>query len=362
MERKTEVLYFGVRNTTYPRNERVRNYLTNNLNANVTVVTAEQGGSRVRRYFKQFHAAMRQPRKYDLVILAEFSLSFFPFSWFAAKVNGAYHVVDFFVGLHETEVGDAGVTAAHSLRARVLSWIDLHAIRSADICFTDTSVRARRFSEFSGGSVPFVPLPVGAPQWARDGSFSVEASARTRVLYYGSYLSLHGLKFLVRAFSASDAQTFSVEMIGNGPERAEIERMVSSRGLSAVFSFHDEMTPAELAIRIGQADILVGVFGESTKAAEVIPNKVWQALSMSKTVVTRQSPALAEIESLVGRSLIQLPTNDPSDIRAGMETARSTMRESALDSKQTAQSLEQFVNQRFDEAFSSPPLVGVFAP
>jgi glycosyltransferase involved in cell wall biosynthesis len=355
-----EVLYFGVRDEEYPRNERVREYLERELSARVTVVGAAHTKSRIKRYLVQLVRALTLPGRFDVVVLAEFSLSFFPFSWILAKRNRALHVVDFFVGLHETEVGDAAVTSALSLRGRLLSWVDRSAISSADVCFTDTHARAERFAQLARGRVPFVSLPVGAPDWARDESVgpSHRAAGPTRVLYYGSYLPLHGLDQFISSLRTSDEGRIIVEMIGQGPERAGIELLVSQLALDSVVSFADYMPPQELNLRIHSADIVIGVFGQSDKAAEVIPNKVWQGLSMSRVVVTRESVALGEISEVAGGLLVQVPFADPGSIRAAIDGAVLGVNASATSG--IAERLERLVISRFDDAFATMPLSSVF--
>jgi spore maturation protein CgeB len=49
-----------------------------------------------------------------------------------------------------------------------------------------------------------------------------------------------------------------------------------------------------LAQEIREHDIILGIFGDSTKAKSVIPNKLYQALACKKAVVTLDSEPISE--------------------------------------------------------------------
>jgi spore maturation protein CgeB len=50
----------------------------------------------------------------------------------------------------------------------------------------------------------------------------------------------------------------------------------------------------ELAKKIREADIVLGIFGDSTKAKSVIPNKAYQALASKKALITMRAETLYE--------------------------------------------------------------------
>jgi glycosyltransferase involved in cell wall biosynthesis len=90
----------------------------------------------------------------------------------------------------------------------------------------------------------------------------------------------------------SPADGIEVALVGTGPERAECEALV--RGLPHV-EMSDWIPYEELAARIQEADVVLGIFGSSVKARMVIPNKVYQAAQVGRAIVTADTPAIREV-------------------------------------------------------------------
>ncbi len=66
--------------------------------------------------------------------------------------------------------------------------------------------------------------------------------------------------------------------------------------------------------------ICLGVFGESAKAARVVPNKVWQAMAVGRPVVTADTPAVREVLE-DGRTALLVPAGDPDALAAALAPA-----------------------------------------
>jgi glycosyltransferase involved in cell wall biosynthesis len=58
--------------------------------------------------------------------------------------------------------------------------------------------------------------------------------------------------------------------------------------------FRGAEPPNRLATTIQEADLCLGIFGETGKAARVVPNKVYEAMAAGKPVITGDSPAARE--------------------------------------------------------------------
>jgi spore maturation protein CgeB len=82
-------------------------------------------------------------------------------------------------------------------------------------------------------------------------------------------------------------------------------------------TFNQKMiSEQEIAEKIGNSDLVLGIFGESIKAKSVIPNKVYQALACKRAVITQDSPAIREF---FNEDHLCLVNRDPDELAQAIE-------------------------------------------
>jgi glycosyltransferase involved in cell wall biosynthesis len=297
-------LFFGVITEEYPRNRRLRQFLARELAMDSVVLPVDDDPGYLRKGFGLLRRALRSPRgTYGLIVVPEFALKYAPIAWLVAKYQGAPLLVDWFVGLYETRVGDWG--REPNLRAKAGLLLDKAAARLASILVTDTQVRAAMLKLEYGAKDAAVALPVGAPDWARPQERP--RSDSLEILYYGSYQPLHGLDAFIDALAkVPDKSRINLTLIGSGNTRPAVERSLVRLGLIQHCSFIDAVPEAELGSYIAAADVVLGIFGDSKKASSVIANKVWQGLACNRVVLTRSNPALSELREIAGPLLVEV--------------------------------------------------------
>ena len=348
------VLHLAVVDPDYPRNARLRGYLEAH-GVEVVVVRAHVHGSALQRHLRQARDGWRAGRGFDAVVLSEFSLHFVWISWLLARRSRALHVVDVLVGMHETEVGDWQRVDRGGAKARVLRAWDRLALLASDVALTDTAPRAERFTAVTAGRRTVHALPVGAPAWDWRGDPAVPGD-RLRVLYYGNYLPLHGVDVLVDGVAqARRRASVHLTLVGDGGLRPEVERRVRERLPDEAVTFVDRCPATALPGLIAASDVVAGVFGSSDKAAEVVANKVWQGLAAGRTVLTRESPALADLHALVGDRLQVVPAGSAAAV-ADRLVALSAPPLPHASGGPLADVLEQYVRDRYDEVFEASGL------
>lgn len=161
----------------------------------------------------------------------------------------------------------------------------------ADRVIADTQAHADFFVETLGVNPKKVfVIPVSAEeQYFFPQSFAGGIkSKRLNVLFYGSFLELHGMDVIADAILLSKDLAIDWTLIGTGPMRQSFESKVGS---ALNLKLIDWVDYQELPKIIATMDVVLGVFDGGNKASRVIPNKVYQAMACGKPVVTIRSQA-----------------------------------------------------------------------
>lgn len=209
--------------------------------------------------------------------------------WLVARRLRVPLVVDAMISFADTLAGDRGRVG--KIAGRGLAGLDRTAFALADLVIADTAANADWLGARFG--VPrgrIVVVPVGAeperfPQ-------SPLPDGPVHALFYGKLAPLHGLESIVAA--ARLEGTPAIRLIGEGQLdawlTAELVREPRPRidHLSWV-PYHD------LGAQVQAAGICLGVFGTSDKAGRVVPNKVYQAMSAGRPVVTADTVGIREV-------------------------------------------------------------------
>ncbi len=115
------------------------------------------------------------------------------------------------------------------------------------------------------------------------------------VLFTGSFLPLHGVESIVRAAAIVGRRDRSVSfrLVGDGQTRAAAAALAKQCGADNVI-FDGWSALEDLPGRLEQADLCLGIFGRTEKAARVVPHKIFQAMGLGRPVVTARTAAVEE--------------------------------------------------------------------
>jgi glycosyltransferase involved in cell wall biosynthesis len=248
-------------------------------------------------------------------------------AWPFARLRGQAIVWDAFLSLYDTVVDDRRMVAADGVVARALrAWEGL-ACRAADVVVLDTAAHAAYFRHSyalndDATAVVFVGAEDDAfAAVAGDDVAAVDDDGPVTVLFYGQFIPLHGIGTIIEAARRSDPAQVRWIVVGTGQEAARIEAELQARPV-ANLTWHRWVDYEQLRRLIVQADVCLGVFGASDKAGRVIPNKVFQVLSVGRPIITRDSPGIRELLSDDDDGVLLVPPDDPDALLAAVLRVR----------------------------------------
>jgi len=194
------------------------------------------------------------------------------------------------------------------------------------IVLADTDEHARFFVEELGADPQRVfTVPVGAEEELFNPQSAGMPNNPIEVLFYGSFVPLQGVDTIVEA--ARLVPEVNWTLLGKGKLREGCE--CAAEGLGNV-RFEDWVPYDQLASRIGEADILLGVFGETPKAKRVIPNKFYQAIACARPIITLDSSVYSEgVREAGGDGIKWVPAADPAALAEAVREWASQSKELA---------------------------------
>ncbi|MEM7665732.1 MAG: glycosyltransferase [Pseudomonadota bacterium] len=247
-----------------------------------------------------------------------------------ARIMRRKLVLDAFLPIYDTIVVDRGFAKPGGPIARIIWWFERLALRLADVILVDTDSHGDYFAqEFGIEPSRFCTVLVGAEkQFALHGDREPvddvlgKDDGRPIVLFYGQLIPLHGVPTILEAARNYDGPEARWVVIGLG-QLEPLLREATSHPAGSPVEWIEWVEYERLPDVIARAEICLGVFGASDKAARVIPNKLFQQLAVGKSVITRASPAVDALAQRFPGALQTVPADDPKALADAVALAIS---------------------------------------
>lgn len=290
------VLFFGIYDPNYSRNAILRS----GFEANGFVVEECRIDPKITTGLKKYYELWklgRQKKKedWDLIIVAFPGQTVMPLARLLFPKNKI--VFDAFVSLYDSNVFDRGRYGRFSFSGLKDWFLDWLGCQLAGIILLDTYEHIKYFiATFHQPADKFIRVLVGANDKVFYPRPKPALSDMPFIVYFcGHFIPLQGIEYIIAAAEILKSEPIEFRLVGSGQTYQKIVAMIADKQLSDKVKLLGEKDLAELPDLMIRAHVCLGIFGNTPKAARVIPNKVYESIAMGCPVITMDSPAEREI-------------------------------------------------------------------
>ncbi|MBN1165268.1 MAG: glycosyltransferase [Candidatus Krumholzibacteriota bacterium] len=319
-DKRAEIVFFGGFDPHYPRNAILRKGMTR---CGMAVEECRVGLKRkvTTRYPALLWKYLRLAGGRKILFVPDFRHKDVPLAWSLARLGGHKLIFDPLVSRYETRVLDRGDISEGTPQSWHNRNLDRLSMRLPDLVLADTDIHASYYArEFDLPENKLRTLRIGFDDDIFGERRLPPETGTLKVLFYGSFLPLHGIDTIVDAARRLRGERINFRIFGSGQTYRQVEERAKELS-PKLLSFHPPMAYRDLSRLIAEADVVLGIFGTTLKTQMVIPNKVFQALAVGRALITADSPAVKEIFR-DGEHLLTVPPGDPTALAEALRILR----------------------------------------
>ena len=311
-----QVCFFGIYDSNYSRNRVIRRSLEENGFNIVECNLDPKKYSKLIKYLKLFQKAWSiRSTAFSFVLVA------FPghsVVWLAKLIFKGTIVFDAFLSVSDSNYNDRKVYNFISIRHFYDLFLDWSSCFFADVVILDTYEHIKFFNKnFMVSRSKMVRVLVGTSEdvfYPREGVINKQKL----IHFHGYFIPLHGVSHIIEAAKILENENIIFNLIGKGQEYLMMKKKVADLNLTNV-NFIDPVTLSELPNYIKNADVCLGIFGDTPKVARVIPNKIYEYIAMGKIVISADTPAIRELFK-DGENIVLCPSGDSENLAMKIKT------------------------------------------
>ena len=317
----SSVLAFGYHDQQAQRHWNIKKRLQQDGHSVVECHTHANGV--LRKYWSLTLQYFATQKKCNTVLVCFPGHYLVPLAWLLTRYPRKKLVFDAFISLWDTLVDDRKKYSRWHPMAWFLYAVDWISCHMADEILIDTEAHKQFFVEKF--RLPEKKIRVIYLETREDIFFprtTLPQHASFEILFFGSYIPLQGIEHIVTAAGIleSIAPGIHFTLIGSGQTRYAIEQLIRKKNIKNI-ALENRIPMTELANRIRQCNLCLGIFGTSNKAGRVIPHKVYDAVACAVPVLTADTPAIAE--RFANHPLVYVcPTGNAAAIASSIQDIR----------------------------------------
>ncbi len=212
----------------------------------------------------------------------------YEFFWFVRLITlGKLLIYDHMMSPYDSLMNEHKVIKKGGLIEKLIYLYEKSVIHSSEIILTDTDIHKEYFQQlFHVIPEKILAIPIGADEelFHLQNTQSLDKPAAFEILFYGTFLPLHGMDVILGA--ASRLRNYRIHFILIGSNKSNrYYQMIKQAALDNV-TYIEWIAFEDLPRLIAQTDIgLCGPFGDTGQAHRVITGKTFQFLAMAKPVI-----------------------------------------------------------------------------
>lgn len=283
------ILYFGIYDSDYARNRVLISGLRQNR---VEVLECVEGSNHRLKYIKAVLKYLRMRPRYGAMIIG------FPgqeMMFLARFLTFRPIIFDAFTSHYGGYILDRKKYPLNSWHALYYRFLDRWSCKLADLVLLDTQAHIDFFvREFGLPKEKFLRVFVGTDSSIFYPRQSLRTSDQFKIHFHGNYIPLQGVQYIIQAAKLLEGENIQFNLVGGGQTFSIVQVLTRDLKLKNV-NFIAPVAYDALPDYIADADLCLGIFGDSPKTELVIPNKVFEAIAMKKPVITADTLAIREL-------------------------------------------------------------------
>ena len=220
-----------------------------------------------------------------------------------------------YVSPYDELVNDRKKVKSNSIIAKIFYHFEKYSWKNSYLIIKESQAEIDYYVKLIGvDKKKFRRLFIGADESKFPVCKFKESQNNFVVLFFGTFIPLHGIKKIIEAAKILGVHTEIVfKFCGDGQTKNQMEELAKEYNLKNV-EFLGFLSFEELLKNINESDVCLGIFGDSAKASYVVTNKVYQILCSQKPLITMESKAVKEIDLVNELNCMLVSKDEPQKI------------------------------------------------
>lgn len=238
----------------------------------------------------------------DIIYLPPMNTRFIQPAVWAAKILNKKLIVEMYISLYDTLVRDRNTIKDGTQKAKAVRDQDILALSEADYIIHTAKHELSYWGKLLATNIDYQKVFI-APLCHNVSTLvhqRIQPDGEFRICWWGTFIPLHGLDNILLAMKILKEQklNFTLNLFGvEHPLFAEYIEKIQAHELNENVLLRKDLTFAQGTLPtylIDNCDLALGIFGNTDKADNTIPNKLVEALAMGIPTLTMNSSALKE--------------------------------------------------------------------